>query len=54
MEFKDKILLAIIFVFVIFVFVLNKDFIAFAIGVYLNKCYDNKRCNAYINNNFKK
>ena len=52
MEFKDKIVLAIIFLFIIFVFVLNKDFITFAIGVDLNKCYNNKRCNAYLKNNF--
>ena len=53
MEFKDKIVLAIIFLFIIFVFVLNKDFITFAIGVDLNKFYNNKRCNAYLKNNFK-
>ena len=53
MEFKDKIVLAIIFLFIIIVFVLNKDFITFAIGVDLNKCYNNKRCNAYLKNNFK-
>ena len=53
MELKDKIVLVIILIFIMLVFIQNKDFITFAIGVDLNKCYNNKRCNAYLKNNFK-
>ena len=54
MGFKDKITLAIIFIFIIYIFIQNKDFIIFTIGLDLNKCYKTKRCKSYLQNNYKK
>ena len=39
MELKDKIVLVIILVFIMFVFIQNKEFITFAIGVYPEEGY---------------
>lgn len=54
MAIKDKIILIIIFAFMIFIFITNKKFITFAIKVDLDKCYNDKKCNYYLSKNFKK
>ncbi len=54
MAFKDKIILIIIFIFIIFTFIKNKEFIIFTIGVDLYNCYADKTCRLFLLNNYKK
>ena len=51
---KKATLVAIIFAFMIFIFITNKKFITFDIKVDLDKCYNDKKCNYYLSKNFKK
>ena len=54
MAIKDKIILIIIFAFIIFIFITKRNFISFAFQVDLDKCYNDKRCNFYLSKNFRK
>ena len=54
MALKDKIILVIIFAFIIYIFIKNKDFIIFAIKLDIKKCYDEKRCRIPLSRIYKK
>ena len=54
MALKDKIILAIIFAFIIYLFIRNKDFIIFVIKFDIKKCYEDSRCRIPMSRKYKK
>ena len=54
MALKDKIILLIIFAFIIYVFIKNKDFIIFVIKFDIKRCYDEKKCRIPLLRKYKK